>query len=244
MDLKVINSNSQGNCYILGSNNATLLIECGVKFSEIKQALNFDLYKVDGCIITHEHQDHCKAARDLNSHGIEVVASPGTFEAFNFRMTRQYHIAHAENRPIKDWNIKAFKVDHDAKEPLGYIIEHPECGKVLFVTDTNKLRYKFVTPFDHIIIEANYCEDLADQWRETKGNDFVEGRRLNNHMSFQTAMLTLSELDLSKCRNIVLIHLSDGLTNAKRFTEDCQARFGIPTTIAEPQKTINFSTEY
>jgi phosphoribosyl 1,2-cyclic phosphodiesterase len=251
MILKVINSNSQGNCYILETENSALLIECGVAFSEIKEAINFNISKIDACLITHEHGDHAKSIKEVQSSGIPIVASTGTFDAcgtsdlvnlLDFRASHGCMFL----TPIKrsqehGWQVNAFNVDHDASEPLGFIIEHPDCGKVLFVTDTYVLRYKFPFEFDHVIIEANYCENLAEDWRQSKGNNFVEGRRLKNHMSFQTALLTLSKMNLSRCKNIVLIHLSDGLTDAKRFKEEMEGAFGIPTTVAAPKVEVNFS---
>jgi phosphoribosyl 1,2-cyclic phosphodiesterase len=227
------------------------LIECGVKFSEIKEAIGFNVSKIDACIVTHEHGDHAKAIKEVQSNGIPIVASTGTFKACgtsDLVNLLDCRVAHGciFLTPIKKyqehgWQIKAFKVDHDAAEPLGFIIEHPDCGKVLFVTDTYVLRYKFPYKLDHIIIEANYCEELAEEWRQSKGNNFVEGRRLKNHMSFQTALLTLSKMDLSNCKNIVLIHLSDGLTDEKRFKQETEERFGIPTTVAAPKVQVNFS---
>lgn len=55
MNLKIINSGSIGNCYILENQNEALIIEAGVKFLEIKKALNYDIGKIQGCLISHEH---------------------------------------------------------------------------------------------------------------------------------------------------------------------------------------------
>jgi phosphoribosyl 1,2-cyclic phosphodiesterase len=241
MILKVINSNSSGNCYILESDSSALLIECGVKFDRIKQAIDFKLNKIDACIVSHEHGDHSMSFNEVLRSGIPVIASEGTKRALNVKELVP-SLRHGWSYGCKGWKISAFNVDHDAAEPLGFIIEHPECGRVLFVTDTYILRYKFEQPFDHVIIEANYCEDLSDDWKEYsgKGNDFVEGRRLKNHMSFQTAIKTLERMDLSQCKNIVLIHLSDGLTDSKRFKQATEQAFGIPTTVAIPGANINF----
>ena len=52
MILKIINSNSDGNCYILENKEEALIIEAGVKIIEVKKTLNFDLSKVVGAIIT------------------------------------------------------------------------------------------------------------------------------------------------------------------------------------------------
>jgi len=240
MKLKVINSNSKGNAYILEGEKNALLIECGVKFSEIKKAIAFNVSKIDTCLVTHEHQDHCKSIKDIIENGIIPIASKGTLKACG---VGGVVIRHGETSPkmSSGWTISAFKVDHDALEPLGFIIDHPDCGKVLFITDTYVLKYRFPYKFDHIIIESNYCEEAAEEWRRSKGNDFVEGRRLNNHMSFQTAKLTLSKMDLTNCKNIVLIHLSDGLTDEKRFKNEMEEAFGIPTTVAAPKVEVNFS---
>lgn len=55
MFLRVINSGSSGNGYILESENEALIIECGCKLIDIKKALNFNISKVVGCLVSHEH---------------------------------------------------------------------------------------------------------------------------------------------------------------------------------------------
>jgi hypothetical protein len=57
-------------------------------------------------------------------------------------------------------------------------------------------------------------------------------------MSFQTALLTLKTLDLSECKQIILIHLSDGYTDEKRFIQDTEKAFGIPTICADKNQVI------
>ena len=53
--LKVLNSGSSGNGYLLTNGKETLILECGVKFAECKKALNFDISSIVGCTISHEH---------------------------------------------------------------------------------------------------------------------------------------------------------------------------------------------
>lgn len=55
MNLTIVGSGSSGNCYILENDNEALIIEAGVKFTEIKKVLNFSLSKVRGVLISHEH---------------------------------------------------------------------------------------------------------------------------------------------------------------------------------------------
>lgn len=246
MNLKVINSNSQGNCYILGNGSNAILIECGVAFSKIKEGLDFNLNQVDLCVVSHRHLDHSKSFCDIRNAGVPVITSSDVFNWFDAARnivnvtTDICHVTeHGRMILTKNWLISAFEVPHDVPT-LGYVIEHPECGKVLFVTDTYLLKYKFPMKFDHIIIEANYDQRIVDKILENKSSDFLYNRRLTSHMSFQTTLETLSRIDLSECKNIVLIHLSDGFTDEKKFKAETEAKFGIPTTIAAPGVEVNF----
>lgn len=235
MFLHVINSDSKGNAYLIKDHGAAFLLECGVKFDEIKKANNFNVLNINACAITHEHKDHSRAHKGVTGSGIPLIASRGTFEALGVpHELRSYIVRHGSVVSVGIWKIWAIQVKHDAKEPMGYIIEHPETGPILFLTDlyvltANLSRFKF----SNVIIEANYDEQKAEEWRESKGVAFVERRRVRSHMSYQTTMRTLETLDLSECRNIILVHLSDGLTNAQQFKTETEARFGIATTIAD-----------
>ena len=51
--LKVISSNSCGNCYILECDNEQLIIELGVSWKDLLNELNYDLKKVRGCLASH-----------------------------------------------------------------------------------------------------------------------------------------------------------------------------------------------
>lgn len=53
--LSVINSSSDSNGYILHNENEALIIECGCKFYDCKKLLGWNVRKVNGAIISHEH---------------------------------------------------------------------------------------------------------------------------------------------------------------------------------------------
>lgn len=55
MFLKCIASGSSGNSYALISDKEILLIEAGVRLMEVKKYINFQVSKIVGCIISHEH---------------------------------------------------------------------------------------------------------------------------------------------------------------------------------------------
>lgn len=242
MKLSVVNSNSQGNAYILHNDREALLLECGVHFDRIKQALNFNLSKVVGCLITHEHKDHCKSVTKVLSSGIEVFASAGTHKAMNTEGHRRARVLeNGKTIEMGAFRILPFDVKHDAAEPFGFLIKHPETGTVLFLTDSYYCEYNF-KGLNNIIIEANYCQSILDR-RVEEGEDpkFLRDRVITSHMSLDTCKQTLMAYDLSRVNNIVLIHLSDNNSDAARFKREVQEVTGKTVYVAEPGMQIDFN---
>lgn len=55
MLMRTISSGSQGNSYALIGDSEILLIEAGVSLMEVKRNIDFQISKVVGCVISHEH---------------------------------------------------------------------------------------------------------------------------------------------------------------------------------------------
>lgn len=55
MKLKVLGSSSVGNCYLLENDTECLVVEAGVPIMETKKALDFNVRKIQGVVISHEH---------------------------------------------------------------------------------------------------------------------------------------------------------------------------------------------
>jgi phosphoribosyl 1,2-cyclic phosphodiesterase len=55
VEIKVLASGSSGNSYMIDDGETKLLIEAGIRVKEIQKALNFDLQRVAGCLVTHQH---------------------------------------------------------------------------------------------------------------------------------------------------------------------------------------------
>lgn len=245
MQFIAINSNSNGNAYILQSSTGeALIVECGVRFEKIKEALGFNLSAVSGCLVTHEHQDHCKAVKEVIAAGINVYATAGTHAAME---TAKSHLAvitfDQDAFNVGSFRVKAFETKHDCAEPVGYLIWHRECGTVLFITDSYYVEYSFRDiKLNQIIIEANYSQDIIDRkLQDGKTQKFLRDRVLESHMSLDTCKLTLQNCNLTHVMNIVLIHLSDGNSDEKRFQQEIQQTTGKQVHIARPGLRIPFN---
>ncbi|MGV8131378.1 MAG: MBL fold metallo-hydrolase [Candidatus Pacearchaeota archaeon] len=230
-DYNIIGSSSKGNCYILKTTEDVLILECGLHYRDIYKALDFNVSNVAGCLITHEHKDHSKEAKMLVSKmGINVFASSGTLEAIGIKDHHRAKTVKAKEQfTIGKYTILPFDVQHDAKEPLGYLIQHPEIGKLLFVTDTYYIKYKF-NELNYIMIECNYSKEIIDRAsEEDRIHPALRRRLLTSHLSIENLKQFLDANDLSKVKEIILLHLSDSNSNEKQFINEVQKLTGLPT---------------
>ena len=102
--------------------NTPLLLECGIPIKEIQKGLGFGLRETEGCLISHEHKDHSKAAASIAKRGIDCYMSNGTavFMGGSFPGYRFKPIEAGEQFKIGTWTILPFDTQHDAAEPLGF----------------------------------------------------------------------------------------------------------------------------
>lgn len=241
MRLKVINSNSAGNCYLLESESGeVLMIECGVRWEVIKRALNFDLSSVAGCLVTHSHGDHCKAVTEVLEVGISVYATKGEHEAM---CTINHHNAEVIKArslfTVGAFEIIPFEIKHDTPEPVGFLIRQEEMGTCLFLTDTVYSPYTF-TGLNNLIVEANYCEDILQANLAAGANKYVGDRVIQSHLSLQNCKDLLLANDLTAVNNIVLIHLSNGNSDAVRFGSEVRQLTGKTVHVADKGMIIPF----
>lgn len=239
MKLTVIGSSSAGNCYIFETESEALILEAGMSIKKVKEALGFNTSKVVGCLVTHEHGDHSKHAKGIMQAGITVYASNGTIKAIGATHRTQVLLPEVKVQ-IGGFSVIPFPVEHDVNEPFGFLLYHPEMGSVLFATDTCYLKYTF-TGLNNILIEANYALDILDA-QVVRGSVHVAQRNrvLTSHMDIETCKGVLRANDLSAVNNIVLIHLSSGNSDPKRFTKEVKELTGKNVHIATPGLNINF----
>ena len=132
---------------------------------------------------------------------------------------------------LGNFTITPFNVPHDADiECYGYLIEHKEMGKLLFLTDLEYCKYNFRKQnINHILIEANYSDDLIDN--EASNREHV----LRGHMSLKTATDFISTNDNPTLLNVVLIHLSDKNADSAQFQQKIKEtiKYGADCYIAE-----------
>ena len=92
----------------------------------------------------------------------------------------------------------------------------------------------------HILIEANYSDVRLDENIEAGLlPESLRERIIRSHMEIGTTIDVLKSLDLSAVWNIVLVHLSEGNSDAADFIRRIEAETGRTATVAVPGLTMN-----
>ena len=160
-------SGSSGNCYLVESENTTLLVDVGITGKRILAGLQengHDPTEVDGILLTHEHIDHVRSIRMLGRKAChaEVFGSSGTLNGIEPDRLPQDR-THALTFPLEDFRIgdiqvKPFALSHDASQPTGYSFCHEE-NQVTIVTDTGYVTeeiFRHICQADLLVLEANH----------------------------------------------------------------------------------------
>lgn len=218
MRFESLASSSHGNAYIIRDDTTRILLECGVSHKKLTQMCGFQLSEFDGCLISHEHKDHSACARKIISSGIPVYLSQGTAAALALPealLDMANGMEAGVQFLIGSIDVLPFSTFHDAKEPLGFVMQSRVDGDILaFATDTVNLPYNF-PGVNLLAVEANYQESILERCERMP--EKVQARIRNTHMEIDMLCKCLKKMDLSRCREIYLLHLSDATSHEYQF---------------------------
>ena len=224
-------SGSSGNCYRVSDGRTPLLLECGIKIDQIRKGCGFRLSEIRACLISHEHQDHSKAVKEIMCAGIDCYISAGTAEALGLSGHRLNIIKAKQQFRIGTWTILPFELQHDVFN-LGFLLANQDGEKCLYLSDTMYCKYRF-HGLTHVAIECNYSLDILKRNVEAGVvPKELKGRILKSHFSLENVKKFLLANDLSKVEAIFLLHLSDNNSDSERFKMEVMELTGKPTYIA------------
>lgn len=231
MIIDVLASSSSGNCYRISDGTTSLLLECGIPIKQIRKSIG--LSDISACLISHSHGDHSKSAKDILKAGIDVYTSNGTREYLGLEGHRVNVAKSLKQITIGTFQALPFETQHDAVEPLGFLIQSTVTGeKLLFATDTYYVKYTF-HGLTHIMVECNYDHKILTQNLEIGLVSRSQWDRLiQSHFSLSNVKQFLKSNDLSKVQEIHLLHLSDHNSDADLFRREIAELTGKIVNIA------------
>ncbi len=225
INLICLKSGSKGNCYILQNDNEALIIDAGVKVSEVKQALNFNILKVVGVVVTHSHGDHNAYANQLEKIGFKV-----------FKPYEKYF----KSIKLGGFTVRPFELEHSVPN-YGFHINHEDIGNLIYITDTEYCKWKFKN-INHMLLETNYDKNLLIDVGE---NSAKREHVLTGHMEIETSINFLRLNKNVDLKNVILCHLSDVNAEPIQFkarvekVADCSvyvARKGLVVELDNPNR--------
>lgn len=213
MKLTCLGSSSAGNCYLLQADNGeTLILDCGIPIKEIKKGLNWNVKDVVGAICTHSHQDHSKSVKDLNNMGIPVCTPYKKLLMSQF-LSNSYFTVRTFDLTTVDGRWTHTNADGTECPCYGFLITHKEMGKLLYITDTELIKWRF-KDINHILLGVNYDKDLIDRDNTGKANHVFRG-----HLSIDTACDFVKANYSDSLQNVIMCHLSSENSDRDSFIE-------------------------
>lgn len=227
-------SSSKHNLYTVETvSGGRLMIECGCTPKQLQKKLDYRLDNIVGCLTSHEHLDHARSAEWLLNNGIDVYMSMGTAQALSLAHRRLHILRDRHLSHISQYEVFPFSVEHDAAEPLGFIVKEG-AEALLFITDTFMVKQRFACEFNIIAISCNYDgSTLKQRVDEGKVNETYAKRLLTSHMEKETTKAYLRDCcNLGKCTEIHLLHMSENNADKERIRKEIENEFFIETIIA------------
>ncbi len=229
MKIICLASSSSGNSYIIDNGQDKLLLEGGIPFKQLIRKLNEHSLKLTdfvGCVVSHSHNDHSVAINEL-SRFMTIYASEETLEKVT---GKKQVLKSATVTKIGSFKVISFDTEHDCPGSLGFIIQS-NGESLLFLTDTKYIRFSLKDfKFDYIMIECNYVDELLES---QEINFALKKRLINSHMSLTTCIKTLKSFNLSNCKEIYLIHLSDARSDEQLMKRTVASEFGVVTKVCK-----------
>lgn len=257
MELRILGSSSAGNGYLLvASDGEALLLEAGFPPIAVKRAIEYKVSDISACLITHEHGDHSKyVSMLLDETAIPIYMSEGTREALETaqmgRKPRRRADVAKSGQMLNVGNFSVIPIEcsvtvnglkrllHDAAEPMCYIIDHPEAGRVLFATDLYCLPSTRFEGISHLLVECNYDPQvLKENFEHGRINRGRMERAYVSHMSVDTLCQQLMSMDLKSTKTIVLLHGSADNGNPEGFVRKVTRTAGITPIVARGGLTV------
>jgi phosphoribosyl 1,2-cyclic phosphodiesterase len=257
MLLAPLGSGSAGNCYYAESDGTAILVDAGFGPRETKkrlELLGFDIEKIRGILVTHEHYDHIRGAQSLGrKFGIPIYVTEGTLRAGNIDPDVAPVVVFANNTTFRigELNIHARKTTHDAADSCCFVIEARDGARAGIASDLGYVDpavMQHLTNCDGLFFESNHDLDMLRMGTYP----WSLKRRIMSrfgHLSNDDAIAAVGRMLGPNTKTLCLIHLSQK-NNHESIVRDMAThllrRTGAPIELAiakqfEPTGTFRLS---
>lgn len=208
-------SSSTGNLNLLSDGETTIMLDCGLPWRKACEIVGHDRIGSIPILITHEHRDHCKGILDKQCRN-DIYMLHATKTALNLTGYNHKIIEHAKTYTAGTLRFVPFQLVHDVP-CVGYLIVGQDGERAAYITDTAYVPNK-LPPLSLLAVECNYCEEVFERNLREGLIDTNRAQRIKmTHFGMENVIEFLNANDLSKLREIHLLHLSDDNSDELRM---------------------------
>lgn len=213
MILKTIATGSSGNCHaLIADTGEILLLDLGENEKKIKKGIGWRISDVVGAIVTHKHADHSKSVNEFERMGIPVFKPYENGSDICLKNISGFKVQSFDLTTI-DGRWAHTDADGEPCSCYGFLIEHKEMGRMLYITDTAFVKWRFKN-INHILLGVNYDKDMIYPDNEGKKNHIFGG-----HMEIDTACEFVKANNSDSLHNVIMCHLSADNADSDKFIE-------------------------
>lgn len=216
MQFTILGSGSGGNCAYLETGETRLLIDAGFSGKQIRErlaAIGRTPERLNGILLTHEHQDHIQGLVGLAKLKVPIYCNRLTREAVELQLEGQFEcriFTTGASFDVGDIRIDTFSIPHDAYDPVGFML-HAGGHKIGFLTDlghATRLVCERVRASNVLVLETNHDLKMLqdDPRRPWSLKQRIASR--HGHLSNESAADALQTIVHADLRHVYLGHLS------------------------------------
>jgi phosphoribosyl 1,2-cyclic phosphodiesterase len=161
-------SGSSGNAMVIGDGQTAVLLDCGLPGARLTARLReigLSVTSITALLLSHEHTDHIQGIKPVLRAKLPILTLPGTARAAGLNGMLVEPLRIGVECSVGAFTVTALGVSHDAVEPVGFFLRHPEAS-ITVITDLGRDDDALIEPLtqsDVIVIEANHDRELL--WR-------------------------------------------------------------------------------
>lgn len=244
--MTVLASGSRGNCAVLSSSQASILVDAGISCRETfkrMRAAGEDPEKLKAIIISHEHNDHIAGLQVLaRKLQVPVYISEATYHHWRkdtrdadgkpARLEKREHFQAGRSFTVAGITVTAFTIPHDAADPCGFTFK-TDGIKIGLVTDLGYVSAnvkEHLRGCDGLMIESNHDLEML---RNGPYPWMVKQRVMSRvgHLS-NSALAEFFQKDYDgRAAFVVLAHLSEENNHPELARESAYKALGGKMTL-------------
>jgi phosphoribosyl 1,2-cyclic phosphodiesterase len=215
MKFAVLGSGSGGNAYLVREGPTLVLLDAGFSYRQIKvrlALLGVSPEDLSAVVLTHEHIDHSRGlAVFFRRQSIPLYATSGTLEGCgDFPSADVHALKPGHGVRVGELRFQPFSVPHDAREPVGFIVENASGRRLGLASDLGTVTTLVAHRLQHchlLALEANHDEEML----RTGPYPFPVKQRIRSsegHLSNLQLCRVLPDLVHAGLHTLVPVHLS------------------------------------